>query len=86
MGSRSVQIQTGSGQAQGQVQYKAGQVEPTRDMLELDLSKDIGHEHVQIRNATKYTEANARGRHCIARRSGGTDIKHGQHPQSPHEA
>ena len=28
------------------MQYKAEQVEPTRDMLELDLSMDIGQEHV----------------------------------------
>ena len=35
----AAQIKAGTGQRWGQVQYKTGQVEPTRDTLEPDLGK-----------------------------------------------
>ena len=49
--SWAAQIQAGTRQGQGQAQYKAGQVEPTRDTLEPDPSKDTVQPYVQVRDA-----------------------------------
>ena len=51
--SWAAQIQAGTRQGQGQAQYKAGQVEPTRDTLEPDPSKDTVQPYVQVRDAKK---------------------------------
>ena len=47
------QIQAGTRQGQGQAQYNAGQVGPTRDTLEPDPSKGTVQAYVQVRDAKK---------------------------------
>ena len=70
--SWAAQIQAETRQGQGQVQYKAGQVEPTRDTLEPDPGKGTVQAYMQIRDAKKHPEAETRGRYRTAERSGGT--------------
>ena len=55
--SWAAQIQAGTRQGQDQAQYKAGQVEPTRNTLEPEPSKDTMQHYVQVGDAKKNPEA-----------------------------
>ena len=78
--SWAAQIQAGTRQGQGQAQYKAGQVEPTRDTLEPDPSKDTVQPYVQVIDAKKTSIGKIRGRYRTTERSGGNSVKPGHHP------
>ena len=82
----AAQIQAGTWQDYGRAQYNAGQLEPTRDTLEPDLSKSTVQAYVQVRDAKNHPEAKTRGRHHTIESSGGTSMKPDHHPQSPQKA